>query len=136
MADLLRADVVKTDGRVKAEQWKYLAESYGLDGTRRTPGDVLKELAPKPITNDELLINWSCHLFFIHRRVAEMQRMSGFKILFLRVSAVSKINRRQLLLIPVFRLPSSVFHIPFSVPHLIDNLPMTQPKIILVDNHT
>lgn len=55
VADLLRADVVKTDGRVKAEQWKYLAESYGLDGTRRTPGDVLKELAP-PIKNEELKI--------------------------------------------------------------------------------
>lgn len=56
VADLLRADVVRTDGRVKAEQWKYLAESYGLEGQRRTPGDVLKELAPKPITNDELRI--------------------------------------------------------------------------------
>jgi len=51
VADLLRADVVRTDGRVKAEQWKYLAESYGLEGQRRAPGDVLRELAPKPITN-------------------------------------------------------------------------------------
>jgi hypothetical protein len=56
VADLLRADVVKTDGRVKAEQWKFLQESYGLEGARRTPGEVVREIAPKQITNDELRI--------------------------------------------------------------------------------
>lgn len=45
--DLLRADVVKTDGRIKAEQWKYLQETYGLEGPRRTPGEILKELDAK-----------------------------------------------------------------------------------------